>query len=248
MRHSNWLEGFIVSLIGWLIMISVPLLAGGVGLSWDAFNHHIYLGWAADGHRLTTDFMAAGSQSYQYPYLYWPAYKLMGFGFSGNAAALTLCTLQALTIPPLWLISRHLINGEHLVDRLTRLMAVVLGVTSPLVLAVLPTTSNDLLSGIPLMWALSLLLSENSSKVRALISGSLIGLSIAFKLSNAPIALALPLPILLSSSGLDEKLKQLAVLIASSLMGYIIGYFPWGYQLYRAFGDFYYPINPLDML
>lgn len=248
MRPSNWLEGLFVSLIGWVIMISVPLQAGGVGLSWDAFNHHIYLGWSANGSRLTMDFMAAGSQSYQYPYLYWPAYKLMALGFSGTVAAVTLCTLQALIIPPLWLISRHLIHGEQWVDKMTRLMTVILGLTSPLVLAVLPTTSNDLLSGVPVMWALALLLSEKSGKAKFLISGALIGLSVAFKLSNAPLVLALTLPILLSSNRMVAKVRQLALLGAGSSIGYIVGYFPWGYQLFRAFGDFYYPISPLDML
>ena len=62
----------------------IALSQGGIGLSWDALNHHIYLGWMVAHPRLDMDFLAAGYQSFQYPLLYWPAYTLAVSGASAT--------------------------------------------------------------------------------------------------------------------------------------------------------------------
>lgn len=229
-------------------MISIPTFGHGIALSWDALNHHIYLGWAADGHRLGLDFWAAASQSYQYPYLFWPAYKLMATGVSGTAAGIVLCTINALVVPPLWAVSRHLIHGDLWVDRVTRLLIVILALTSPLVVSVVPTTSSDITSATPLMWAIALLLPRDAGRLNVLLGGVLAGVSVAFKLSNAPIAVALPLLLLQSPASWRDRVRRLVVFALASLSGYVCAYLPWGLQLYRAYGNFYYPIHPLDML
>ena len=66
----------LILLAAWLVFISVPISLGGIGLSWDGLNHQMYLGWVADRPRFDKDYMAASMQSYQFPYLYWPLYKL----------------------------------------------------------------------------------------------------------------------------------------------------------------------------
>lgn len=229
-------------------MISIPIYGNGIALSWDAFNHHLYLGWAADGHRLDRDFWAAASQSYQYPYLFWPAYKLMALGVSGPIAGVVLCTINALVIPPLWGVSRHLIDGDLWIDRATRLMVVTLAITSPLAVSVLPTTSSDISSAMPLMWAIALLLPKDASRTMVFLGGALAGVSIAFKLSNAPIAVALPLLLLQSPAPWRNRVTRLALFTAAGLVGYVCAYLPWGLQLQHAYGSIYYPIHPLEML
>ena len=93
-------------LVTWLAFMALPWSVGGVRLSWDALNHHIYLGWSAAGHRLDQDFMAAGYQSLTFPYLYWPVYKLALAGASGITAGLVLATLHLVAVPPVWMIAR----------------------------------------------------------------------------------------------------------------------------------------------
>ena len=48
LRRLERLELPFVLIVLWLIFISVPLYLDRLGLSWDALNHHIYLGWVAD--------------------------------------------------------------------------------------------------------------------------------------------------------------------------------------------------------
>lgn len=248
MRRSAWIEGTAATLVGWLFFVSIPVLNGGLGLSWDALNHHIYLGWSAEGNRLAMDFWAAGSQSYQHPYLYWPAYKLMQAGASGTLASVVLCTLNALIVPPLWIMSRQLISGDGWVEVSTRLVCLALGLSSPLVISVVGTTSNDILSAMPMMWAIALLLPGSAKLYPSIFGGLLIGISIAFKLSNAPIAIAVPFLVLASSENQRSKFSKLVALGAFTLLGYLIAYLPWGLQLLHHYGNFYYPIHPLDML
>ena len=87
-------EWFFIFLLATVVFVSIPLSLGEIGISWDALNHHIYLGWTAEHPRFDKDFVAAGYQAYQFPYLYWPVYKLAAGGWSGAAAGvvLALCT------------------------------------------------------------------------------------------------------------------------------------------------------------
>ena len=63
-------------------LAATGIALGHIGLSWDALNHHIYLGWTAEQPRFDRDYLAALYQGYLFPYLYWPAYKLAVGGAS----------------------------------------------------------------------------------------------------------------------------------------------------------------------
>src|SRR5438093_7895821 len=73
-----------------LLFVSVPLAYGSLGLSWDALNHHFYLGWTALHPRFDLDVDPAHSQVYQYPYLYLPLYLLAAPGATGVPACMAL--------------------------------------------------------------------------------------------------------------------------------------------------------------
>jgi len=245
---TKFSEGALAFLIGCAIFIATPLYLGGVGLSWDAFNHHIYLGWAATSSRLAIDVWAAGSQSYQYPYLFVPAFQLMQAGVPGEVAGTILCAVQALIIPPVWLVARKCIDGSEPVDRVIRIAVVVLAITSSLPLSLVSTTSNDLLSAIPMMWGVAFLIGKNRDLFGVCMCGCLIGISVAFKLSNAPVAAAVPLLFFFLPTTWRERIIRAFVCLTGMVVGYWVAYLPWGYQLYREFGSFYYPVSPLDML
>ena len=99
-------EGVFVCLLAWAGFIAIPLLQGEIGLSWDALNHHIYLGWTAERQRFGHDFLAAGYQSMQFPFLYWPVYKLAAAGWTGAWAGSVLATIHVVSVPPVWMIAR----------------------------------------------------------------------------------------------------------------------------------------------
>ena len=245
LRH--W-EIWIVWALCALGLAAIPLVQGQASVIWDTLNHHIYLGWIAEHPRFEQDFLAAGWQSYQYPYLYWPAYKLAVAGFSGVAAGVVLALLQSLAAPPVWLVARSLCPGERAQDIAMRWLAVALALSGGVTLSLVDTTSNDLLAGIPLVWAIALGLVANDAdrppqaRMRLVVlSGLLAGISVACKLSNGPLALAMPVLWALGGGGAKSAAWRVALAGAATLLGFTVAYAPWGWQMWQQFGNPVYP-------
>lgn len=235
----------------WLALVSVPLALGGIGLSWDALNHQVYLGWVADAPRFDRDYLAASYQAYQFPYLYWPLYKLVQHGLPGQWAGVILASLNVLVVPPLWMIARAAVPDRDWYGVAMRWLAVALAFLSAVVLTHLDSTSNDLLAAIPLVWAVALALqpaAEDAHGRRApsrlvLLSGLAAGISVAFKLSNGPLAVVLPLLWALRRTGLRARLLDVAGGSLATLVGFGVCYGYWGWQLWSHFGNPVYPFH-----
>jgi len=246
----SWrVELVLVSLLGWAAFVAVPLLLGEIGLSWDALNHHFYLGWTAEAPRFGHDHLPAGFQTYQFPYLYWPAYRLASAGVSGAVAGALLASLQALAVPALWLVARVVVPEASWFGAALRLAGVVLGLQSIVVLSLLDTTANDVLAAVPLVWsvAFALLPMEPASARRlpparaALLSGVLAGVAVACKLSNGPLAVLLPLLWLAIPQPPAARLRTAALGCVATLAGFALVYGYWGWQLWLQFGNPIYP-------
>ncbi|MBC5782793.1 hypothetical protein H8N03_07530 [Ramlibacter sp. USB13] len=240
-------EGWLVCLAGTLAFVAIPLWLGYLGISWDALNHHIYLGWTAEHPRFDRDYVAAAYQSYQFPYLYWPFYKLAMSGVSGATAGMVLALLHALAIPPVWLIARATIPGEDMFAAGMRTIAVALAFMSGLVLSLFDTTANDLLASIPLLWAYALALQPiadpKASALRgAVLSGALAGVALAFKLSNGFLVVALPVLWLWTGGSLPARAGRCIVAGCALLAGFVACYGYWGWQLWTHFGNPMYPL------
>jgi hypothetical protein len=253
LRHPYGVELAVVTALGWLVFISAPLAQQGLGLSWDAINHHVYLGWTAAAPRFDHDVLAAGYQTYQFPYLYWPLYELASHGASGTVAGIVLASLQALAIPPVWMLMRWLIPGRGLSEILVRTAAVTLGFLSVLVLSFLDSTSNDLLCAIPMLWAIALAAAAASSEPQAhsvvrrrlLLSGVFAGLAVACKLSNGPLAILLPLAWAFAVGQRKERAINVLLACLSTLAAFTAAYAYWGWQLWVHFGNPFYPFMGL---
>ena len=238
-----------ITALAWLLLACIPWGLGGIGLSWDALNHHIYLGWVAEQPRFDRDFLAASYQSYQYPYLYWPAYKLFMAGVSGPVAGTVLVSLHVLAVPALWLIARVCVPGADGYAMTMRLAAVLLGLSGELLLSLMDTTANDGLAAVPFVWAVALALWAASEPPSArwpiaawvASSGLLAGIAVAFKLSNGPLALVLPLLWATSGRGFVERALNVARGGAATIAGFVLAYGYWGAQLWTNFGNPLYP-------
>lgn len=240
-------EGWVVCLLGALAFVAIPLWVGHLGISWDAVNHHFYLGWIADQPRFDRDFLAASYQSYQYPYLYWPVYKLAMAGVSGATAGAVLALLHATAIPAVWWIARNCIPGDDPFTAAMRATAVLLAFLTGAVLSLFDATSNDLLAGIPLLWAYAVALQPiarpRGPALRwALGSGVLAGMSVAFKLSNGPLAIVLPLFWLWPAGSPRARLARCIAAGLAVLASYAACYGYWGWQLWSHFGNPIYPL------
>ena len=242
MRRAHAAELALFTLAAALAAAALPLHAGYLGWSWDALNHHIYLGYVAESPRFDRDVIAASYQSYQYPYLYWPVYRLSLLDGGGAAAGALWAALQAgLLLPPVWLLSLRLLPQRTPAawGVAERAAACALAFMSAIVVGGLEMTSNDLLAAVPLLWAFAVMAAEPATDRRAAVAAALWGVSAAFKLSNA---LFLPLLVLwwLARRGVPSVRRGLAV-AAGARLGFGLAYAPWGWQLWQLTGNPFYP-------
>jgi hypothetical protein len=249
----GWLDRLELPLIlfaMWLVFISIPLYLGQVGLGWDGINHQIYLGWVANSPRFDKDYMAASLQAYQFPYLYWPVYKLAALGVSGLTAGIFLSTLHLITVPPVWMIAKVLIPGRDIFDIALRAAAVALAFMSAVPLKTLEATGNDLLAAAPMLWAIAFAFqaitrekSEPTPTITrmSIFSGLLGGLAVACKLSNGPLVIFLPLLFLVCQGRALERLRWVLINAVAIGVGFCVAYGYWGYQLWLQFGNPLFP-------
>lgn len=242
------LESCLLTFCIWLLLVAVSASAGGIGLSWDALNHHIYLGWTAQGHRFDQDALPAASQSLQFPYLYWPAYQLAMHGAGPVQAAAVLSAFHALVVPALWAIAHMLIPGPGAEALILRASSVVMAFLSPVILALTDNTANDLMAAMPLVWAIALGLGANDPEAlptarrrRMLVSGILVGVATAVKFSNGPLALLLPLVWGMGEGSGRWRVQQVLVGGLATIAGFLLTYGYWGWLLWTRFGNPIYP-------
>lgn len=251
MPRPDRLEPWLAFLITIALMVSIPVSRDGLGLGWDSMNHHVYLGWVANGARFEQDYFAAASQSYQFPYLYWPIYLLTRWRVDGWVAGTVWAMLHALVSIPLWMIANRLIAGETWPDAGVRVLAVLFGVGNLLVLRAPETTGNDVLAALPWLMAVAvglgparssgLLDQVPRSAWRALLCGVLGGAAVALKLSNATVVIFLPLVCFSLSSTVPGRLRCAALCLLGTGMGFLVLYAWWGWQLWQAFGNPVFP-------
>jgi hypothetical protein len=243
-------EGALVCLIAWGFLLAIPLSIGELGLSWDALNHHIYLGWTAEQQRFDHDFLGAGYQSFQSPYLYWPVYRMATSGWGGTAAGAVLASLHLVVVWPVWMLARACVPGPAVSDVALRILAVALALTSGVILSAFDSSMNDVLAAAPLVWAVALAM-EPAARVLGMapavarryvvLSGLGAGLAVALKLSAGPLAIFMPGLWLLCAQGLRARLVVVTLGSLGALAGFALGYGYWGWLLWRHFGNPVFP-------
>lgn len=243
MTRWHWLELLLLTAGAAAALAAVPVGMGVWGLSWDALNHHVYLGFFSESPRWHLDVNAASIQSWQYPYLYWPVFRLTQLPIDGATAgaawAIFLCCLM---VPPLWVITYGLLPAQAGVWQAVweRSAACALGLLSLVVLSAIGTTANDPLSVVPLLWALALMSMPEPDNRRVAVSGAFWGMACAFKISNA-----LSLPLLLvwwwRGPGLTFPLCRGWALGFGATAGFGLAYAPWGWQLWVQTGNPFFP-------
>lgn len=238
------LELALLSLIAATASAALALHMDDLGWSWDALNHHVYLGLIAENPRWHLDVIAANYQSYQYPYPYWPIYRLSQLNVDGAWVAATWSAFQTvMLLLPTWTISHRLLpaHGPVLHGVLWRTSACLLAFMSVVVLAALETTANDPLATVPLLWAIAIGLRAPFDNRRAFASAALWGVSTAFKLSNG-----LFIAWLLLWWWRPERphwpLGRAVAIAAGAVLGFGLVYAPWGWQLWRATANPFYPL------
>ena len=238
------LELLLATLLAAAAGAALPLLAGEWAWSWDALNHHVYLGLIAEQPRWHLDVIPASYQTYQYPYLYWPVYRRSRLEGSGAWVGAVWSAFQAACLmPPVWTLAQHLLPEDRAVlpPVWERASACLLAFMSMVVISSLQTTANDLLAAVPLLWALALWTHPSRTGGRAALAAACLGVALAFKLSNA-----LFLPLLFvwwwrPGDGLRAVWQRGVAQAVGFALGFGLAYAPWGWQLWSLTGQPFYP-------
>lgn len=258
LHRSAWLstrvEILFLMVLAALAFCGIPLMLGHIGFSWDGLNHHIYLGWSAEHERFARDIQAAGTQVYQFPYLYWLPYRLMQADIDGALAGAIINAQYLLSVPAVWLICKAGIPQNTVFDQLCRVFACVLAFTSCVPLSFLDTTANDWVAAIPMLWAVAFTLlptrftsnqvaiSKYFELSKFIIAGLFVGMAVAFKLSNGPLSVVFPaFWMYVASGGLVKKSIYTICACLSVLLGFVVVYGYWGAVLWHYFGNPIYP-------
>lgn len=243
MTRAKALELLLLTLLATALAAALPLSQGFFYWSWDALSHHVYLGMTAEQARWDLDVLPASYQTYQYPYLYWPVYKLSLWEAPGPVLGATWAGMQAaLLMPPLWFICLRLLPDQNgpVESALWRAAGCATGAMSLVLLAGLESTANDVLATVPLLWAIALGLQAAPSNRQAFLAAALWGVSAAFKLSNAMFIFWLPLWWWVAEAPHWPWRRGVALAIGA-LVGFGGAYAPWGIQLWRVTGNPFYP-------
>ncbi len=243
MTRAQAIELALLTLLAAATAAALPLSAGYFAWSWDALNHHIYLGMTAEHPRWDLDVIAANYQTYQYPYLYWPVYRLSLLDTTGAWVGAGWSAFQAaMLLPPVWWICLRLLpqQGAVLSGWLERSVACLLAFMSLVVLAGVESTANDPLAAVPVLWALALSLELPARRWQAAAAAALLGVSAALKLSNG-LFLPLLLVWLWTPGGPRLPWRRALALGLGYGLGFGLLYAPWGWQLWRNTGNPFYP-------
>ncbi|WP_162409014.1 glycosyltransferase 87 family protein [Pseudoxanthomonas daejeonensis] len=228
--------------------VVVALVCGLVSLlrgqdaNWDLRNYHVYNGWALLEGRLGLDLAPAQMQSYFVPLLDVPYFLLVQHA-PAPLAGFLLGLLHGLVFLPVAWIAWRALAGDPRRDWLAPVLGLA-GLASAAFLSELGNTMGDNSTAPLVLGALALTMPDEDGRwrTRAVVAaGVLLGMAVAFKLTNAIYAFALGLSVLAARAhwrartGAGAGLALVALLVFALMAG------PWLYRLWETFGNPLFP-------
>ncbi len=225
----------------------------GQDANWDLLNYHYYNPYAWVNNRATIDIAPAQLQSFHSPYADLPYYYIVRAGLPSWLGCSILALPAAVALFFLGLIFRQLTPfARHPVYLIA---VVVLGATGAAGGPLVGTTMSEwhlvafFLAAIWLILRLNLPEfdgsrgKENRHSVFASITlaGLLGGLAVGLKLTASTYAIGLAVLVFILPTRLWLRLQCIAFLGAGGLVGAVIAYGPWGYELWSRFGNPFFP-------
>jgi hypothetical protein len=237
--------------LGWWLCFGVGFAIVAARLStdgsWDLENYHIYNGFAVFHDRRALDIVPAQLQTTLY-YGLDTAYYLIFSSFNNRRVVINLL----LSIPysvagvAIFFIARLFAKPRYLWPLPVTAAAAAFGLSGAATLATLATTLSELVPGVALLIALAVWLTlekaERNTVWTALGVGSLAGVSVGLKLTEAPLFLgmALAIAVQLASGNRSALLEALAFCLAGFLVFIVLdGAWLWGNA--TAFGNPLFP-------
>lgn len=217
-------------------------LFAGKDASWDVYNHHLYVPFSYLSGRYELDLFGAGPQSYQSPIGYIPGYLLAISGVPAWSVGTLLAALQGALIA--WALHRltTAVWGTSPEQRPYRGLAMAGGLTAPVLLLVIGTTSNDpLVAGLSLL-ALAAVVDPNATTRSLAVGGAALGLALAIKLTAMAFVIAIAILLLLRFALRQLDVCGLLAFAVAAVAGLALSGGEWMAWLWSTFDN---PVFPL---
>ncbi len=229
-----------------VLLGAVVALYLGQDANWDLRNYHLYNGYAWLQGRLQQDLAPAQLQSYFSPMLDVLQYLALS-RLPGPLAGLLFGMLHALVFVPLAAIAWQVLDAHPQRARLAPLFALA-GMCSAAFLSEFAGTMADATTALPVLVAVALVLRAQQLQKAGeggwalwVLAGAMLGLAVAFKLTNAIYALALGLAALSAGAGATRRLGGFMTLAMIALVVFAIVAGPWYWQVWQAYGNPLFP-------
>jgi hypothetical protein len=238
MTRNYWIT-IIAALAGGLAALQL-----GLTLEWDMLNYHLYNPHSLLSGRLGIDFAAAQLQTYLNPTLHLPLYAIFKY-FGTGALVFVIGALQAAQLLILLLILEEL-AGRRITEPWVLLLVAILGLVGPIMINQLGGTQADTLISALVLAGLLVIIRcvnrpEESGVLKAgVISGVLLGLACALKLTMTVYAVGMALATFIWFRGSD-RWKIVAGLAVGGFVGVLLAGGAWFFHLWQTYGN---PIFP----
>lgn len=242
MLHKDWrrLAFSLPALSFALLLLSLAVtFFAPKQIPWDAWGYHYYSGAMLLENRLDSDYFAASSQSYLNPLVHAPFAAMVHAHWPSVAVGFVLTCYSALALVLLavfYRVSLHLRNEELLA-------ALALSLLQLLVWWCMGSSFADLFLLCPVFLALIFLYqAQDTQKMRqTLASGFCFGVAFGLKFTAIIYAPGLALLLLLWVWRGTLRWNTLVLYPLAALLGLCASYGWWGWQLYRHFGNPFFP-------
>jgi hypothetical protein len=236
----------IVACVSAVVLCGLWSMLRGQDANWDLRNYHLYNGYAALHGRLGVDLAAAQMQSYFNPALDIVQYALMT-GLPAPLAAFVFGAWHGLLFALVAAIGWRVLADDP--RRAVRVPLLALaGLFTGAFLSELGNTMADNTTAVPVLGAMALVLSAQArardgqgAALRWLLAGVLIGLAVAFKLTNAVYAVALGLAALADGGHPRARVAGAAIMTVAALASFAVVGGPWFLRVWQQFGNPLFP-------
>lgn len=235
-------RGIVNATVALSVLCGLLSLLRGQDANWDLRNYHVHNAWSLLEGRLGLDLAPAQMQSYFVPLLDVPYYLLVQHAPAPLAGVL-LGLLHGLAFLPLAWIAWRALEGDARRDWLAPLLGVA-GLASAAFLSELGNTMGDTSTAPLVLGALALALpgADGRWPVRRMaLAGALLGMAVAFKLTNAIYAIALGLAVLAAPQPWRARIRAGACLALVALAVFAVLAGPWLFKVWSSFGNPLFP-------
>ncbi len=218
----------------------------GKDLNWDLLNYHFYSAHALLNVPLASDFMGASSQRYLNPVAYLPFYWMVSANWPSVLIGLTLSAFHTLNLVLIWYICRQHVFVKSAYPYWLAACATLFAFLSPVFLGILGGTFLDGVTSVLVLAAIAVYCASKAdiikNNIAMFIAGLLCGIAIGLKPTNAIFGLAFFAAALVTDKLRFDHIKSVIFYCIGGTIGAVAVYSPWGFALYKEFGNPFFPL------